>query len=112
MPAVADRTITYLLPAFPVLSESFVAGEVLRLARLDVPIRVVVLDRSARSEPRMVAALAAAGIHPRYLMDRPMRLLGLAARFAAGHPAAAARAVRANWASPAFDGSSRVVRLL
>ena len=112
MPAVADRTITYLLPAFPVLSESFVAAEVARLTRLGVPLRIVVLDRSQQADPRMAAALEALGARPRYLMDSPLRLLGRAARFVIRHPAAAARTVRANRTSPVFDGSSRAVRLL
>ena len=102
----------YLLPAFPVLFESFVAGEVLRLARLGVELRLVVLDRSDTADPKMLERVGAAGMEPLYLMDRPARLMGWAAAFAARHPGDAVRAWRVNRQASSFAAGSRSVRLL
>lgn len=103
----------YLLPAFPVVSESFVAGEVTRLATRGVRPRSIVLDRSYKSDHKMAADLRTLGIDPAYMLDSfPLRLGSRAARFSFAHPIQAARAVRLDFGNEVPKGVSRFARIL
>ncbi|HEX2087480.1 MAG TPA: glycosyltransferase family 4 protein [Solirubrobacteraceae bacterium] len=99
-----------VVPAFPVLSESFVAGEVRRLGENGVRVLPIVLDRASRAHAGMLAELRAAGIEPVYLLEDRRGLLGRAAAWALRHPRLAARAWRLNARAPLPGSASRAAR--
>jgi glycosyltransferase involved in cell wall biosynthesis len=103
--------IGVLVAAFPMTSETFVAGEVLRLRRRGVDVRVIVLGSPAGTDAAQRRALEDAGVEVEYL--RGAGLAGLARRAAKGlarNPLACMKTVRLNHGWPT-SGASRSARL-
>ncbi len=101
-----------VLPRFPILSESFVTGEVIRLKRAGLAIQPVVLDRSGSADAAPLAAVRAEGIAPIYLMDSPVRLALRVGITIARHPRLALAAWLLNARTPIPSHASRLGRWL
>ena len=105
-------SIAYLVPEFPLLSESFVAREVALLNRR-MPVYVISLGRPGDADAAMLAELEREGVKVEYLLRRfPLRLLRLAAGFIVRRPTQSARIVRESLAFPRIQGSSAFLRAL
>ena len=88
------RSVAYLVPEFPRLSESFVAREVV-LANRRLPVHVISLGRVRAADEAMLRDLEAAGVKVEYILDRfPARLAWLAMRFLVRSPVRSAEIVR------------------
>jgi len=109
----SDQTVVYFLPEFPRTSETFVAGEVLRLHRRGLRVIPIVLSTSEVKDPHLAARLQTAGIRPLYLMDRsPARVARWALAYVIGHPVRAARGGWRSFRTPILNDASRLARWL
>ena len=112
-PITEERKLGFVLPTFPVGSETFVAGEVRRLAERGLAIELLALSQSRRADPVQRQELESLGLRALYLLDRfPWRLLQLAVPFTLRHPLLALRAARENRLLPVPERASRLARWL
>lgn len=104
--------IGYVLPPFPVRSETFVAGEVRRLVDAGVPLVPIVLSSESTADAEPLADLRASGVRPWYLgTGRSRRLMRYAAGYVSRDPGGAANAYRTSMREPVLE-FSRTARWL
>jgi len=103
--------VVYFLSEFPATSETFVAGEVVRLRGRGVRLLPLVLTNSGGVDRHLTAVLESSGITPYYLMDRaPARLLAWAARGLLRHPLRALLVVWTSYRAPIAPGATKTAR--
>jgi glycosyltransferase involved in cell wall biosynthesis len=105
--------IGYVLSTFPLASETFVAGEVVRLSERGLDLHIVSMSRRCDADDAMRLELLAKGIRPFYLLEGlRLRMLALALVFSVRHPGSSLDLARLNVQLPVPERASRLSRLL